>query len=112
MSSDLKVGDVCVIQLPPGSCEACARHNGAECSIVALESPGIRVGCNRKPELGSFYLVEVAGVPLPMALRREELRKKPPKSDDDSTPRTDFTPCEPSFVEDLQRRLTTTKEHA
>lgn len=99
MSGDLKIGDVCVIQFPPGSCEACQRRNGSECTIVSGEFTGIRIGCSGGPQLGNFYLVEHPSAKLPMALHRTELRKKdPPK--DDSAPRSDFTPADGDFVQD------------
>lgn len=105
MSGDLKVGDVCVIQFQPGGCEACARRNGTECTIVGAEFLGTRLSCGGRPELGRFFLVECSGVSKPMALHRTELRRKDPPKEDDATPRTDFTPADPDFREDLQRRL-------
>jgi hypothetical protein len=112
VSGELKVGDVCVIQLPSGSCEACQRRNGSECTIVGAEFIGVRISCGGKPEVGRYFLVECPGVRLPMALHRTELRKKPPKADDEGEPRADFTPADPDFREDLQRRLTKQTESA
>jgi hypothetical protein len=104
--SDLKVGDVCIVVAP-----ATADVVGMECVIFGAEQ-------EHRKKASETELVEIwwccfgFHVRLAdgrhMAIERACLRKKPPKSDDQGEPRTDFTPADQDFREDLQRRLTTT----
>jgi hypothetical protein len=111
VSSDLKLGDLCVIVAP-----ASADLIGLDCEIIGeemeyqrkvLDTPLLEcwhycIGFKVRTSDGRRFAIE-----------RICLRKKPPMSDDDrGEPRADFTPAAAEFVEDLQRRLTKHTEPA
>jgi len=102
-----KDGDVCVVV---GSC--CSTMDafvGLECEVVEADA-GCRVQCHVGAGLGCnriharVSVVRFAATPFPSIapdrpgchwFPREYLRKKPPKAEDDSEPRLDFTPADP-----------------
>lgn len=112
MSSDLKLGDLCVVVAT--CCDSKHRYLGIECSVVAYyDGP---VEC-RKCGTRFEDCVLVTSPALPTAPRhgravtRRFLRKIEPPRDDDATPRTDFTPA-PERFEQLVERLTRSTEVA
>jgi hypothetical protein len=109
-SGDLKVGDICII-VPPA-----VNNIGAECEIVGPEQQHeVRV---LNAELFEVWIwcfgfkVRITGTGKHFAVDRRCLRKKDPPKEDDATPRDDFVPAQPEFIEDLQRRLTKKPEIA
>jgi hypothetical protein len=108
--SDLKVGDVCVIVAP-----ASVEMIGLECEIIGEEKRYERKVLDT-PVLECWHYCEGFMVQTVdgrrFAIERICLRKKPPEGDDQGEPRADFTPAQPEFVEDLQRRLTKQTETA
>lgn len=104
MSSDLKVGDVCVIVI------AAPAWRGLECTVIS----GLMPSKGRPGTL--VHDVEVPHAPEPSqpgnrwVIEPWRLLKKPPPSDDPGGLSTDFTPAQPEFIEDLQRRLTKVTE--
>lgn len=94
MSADLKVGDVAVVLHDGNYFPA-----GHEVEVIG----GPRMYPLVPPTEESFQIRDASGIDC--WAYRSTLRKKPPKSEPDATPREDFTPADPDFREDLQRRL-------
>lgn len=104
---DLKVGDVCIFIGGDGS--ALPYLVGSECEIVGEEREYTK-------KISATDALEVLIVCFGFKIRaaadgkhyicpRRFLRKKDPPKEDDATPRDDFIPAQPEFIEDLQRRL-------
>lgn len=103
--SELKVGDVCIV-LPYRGPSITPEIDGHTVTITGPEE------LRRYGKYGCFgFEVTSSGGKL-YCVHRAILRKIDPPAADDSTPRTEFLPAEPSFVEDLQRQLTRTTEEA
>jgi hypothetical protein len=97
----IKVGDV--VEIINGCCPSSKSCIGLECTVVAIGHPRARCFfCGTMSEA----IFELSNSEYGFgSIPAEFLRKKRPPAVDDATPRTDFTPAEPEFIEDLARRL-------
>ena len=95
MSDDIKVGDVCIVA--GGCCRLfCGTYVGRDCVTTEafFRSDFVCMGCGERT--GQAFVVEgdaanqMTGI---CVIPARYLRRKPPKSDDDAEPRTDFTPA-------------------
>ncbi len=111
MSNDIKVGDVC--EIVGTCCSKGAGFVGLECLLVAAPTDRI-CACFCGSNTSDYFFASVPGAPTPSlnqyipgsyAIPRAFLRKKPPKAHDQDDSRTDFTPAEPEFQQDLKRQL-------
>lgn len=85
MSDEIRVGDVCVIVVKPIG-EVSKRYNGAQCTVLRLAVATGIFGVMHQCELFDGIQANIAAM---------FLRKVPPKQQDDSEPRTQFTPADP-----------------
>lgn len=108
MSNDIKVGDVCEVVASPDGIPTLL---GQDVEVIGPEK-------NYSQDIGGVITLYCFGFMVQSAagkryaIARECLRKKPPKTDDQGEPRTDHTPADPEFIQDLQRRLSKTRETA
>lgn len=105
MSEWFHIGEVCLLVGSPENCftSESAKYFGTEVTITGF---GSRFSYLAHHE---YQFVTYDGEPG--SCTKEHLRKKPPKPND-AEPRTDFTPADDEFREDLTRRLKRAKEHA
>lgn len=118
MSNHIKVGDVC--EVVATCCEYSAQCKGLECTVTGGRAFS-HFRCDCGFTTSQYVFVEYSNPPplcdhLGLGRRPSVplcfLRKKPPKQTDDAEPRLEHVPADPEFIEDLQRRLSKTKETA
>lgn len=93
MSNEIKVGDVC--EIVDACCDRARRHYVGIEVVTVSEGPGT-FHCTCGHEDPDFFIVQSGNLPDPNGFynaARKFLRKKPPKSADNSEPRTEHVPA-------------------